>query len=113
MSYMLFTPGSALPKTRLFDIPHFDKIIHFSMFTGFAFLWLFDSRENSVKFSILVLILSLTFAAMSEIIQHFFIPGRSGNYLDFLADFSGLIVGLTMYYFFRKTRFFPDIPKRN
>jgi VanZ family protein len=98
MSYMLFTPGSTIPKSGIFEIPNFDKVIHFSMFTIFTFLWLNDSKNNSFIIIFSILVISICFAALSEIIQYAYIPGRSGNILDFLSDLSGLITALLFYY---------------
>ncbi len=98
MSYMLFSPGSAIPKSGIFKIPHFDKIVHFSMFAIFTFLWLNDSKNNSLLITFSILVISVGFAALSEVIQYAYIPGRSGNILDFLSDISGLVISLFFYY---------------
>jgi VanZ family protein len=104
MSYMLFTPGSTIPKSGIFEIPNFDKVIHFSMFTIFTFLWLNDSKNNSFIIIFSILVISICFAALSEIIQYAYIPGRSGNILDFLSDLSGLITALLFYYLIWKKK---------
>jgi VanZ family protein len=98
MSYLLFSPGSALPQTRMIDIPHSDKIIHYLMFLGFAVVWLHDSKNNSKFIIISVLISSICFAALSELVQHYFIIGRFGNIYDFLSDFFGLLSGIILYF---------------
>lgn len=98
MSYLLFSPGNALPQTRMINIPHSDKAIHYLMFLGFAALWLYDSKNNTKTIKVLVLFLSICFAALSELIQHYFISGRTGNIYDFVADFFGLVCGIVVYF---------------
>jgi VanZ family protein len=39
------------------------------------------------------LFLGMVFAFFTETMQKFYIPGRNGNYYDFLADLLGLILG--------------------
>jgi len=95
---MLFTPGNAIPKSGIFEIPHFDKIVHFSMFAIFTFLWLNDSKNISYLITFSILVISVCFAALSEVIQYAYIPGRSGNIMDFLSDVIGLITSLLFYY---------------
>lgn len=102
MSYLLFSPGSALPKTSLIEIPHSDKVIHFFMFFGFVVFWLNDSRNNSKIIIFMVLFFSICFAAISELIQHYYIAGRTGNVYDFLSDFAGLLSGLLVYFYIWK-----------
>ncbi len=97
MSYLLFSPGSTLPKTRLLDVPHGDKIIHFSMFGIFCLVWLNDSKSIAKKITYSVLVSAVVFAGLSEIIQGLFISGRTGNIYDFAADLLGLVLGLVLY----------------
>jgi VanZ family protein len=100
MLYLLFSPSSGLPKTSVFDIPHFDKLLHFGMFAFLTFLFLWETVEpnRSVKKKIVLYVLaSLCFATASEFIQEYLISGRHGNVYDFLADFTGLIAGSTFY----------------
>ena len=98
MSCLLFSPGSALPKTGLLNIPNGDKIIHFAMFGILGFIWINESKKNSTFFTYLLLFFAVLFAGLSEVIQHFFISGRTGNSLDFFADLFGLIIAIVFYY---------------
>jgi VanZ family protein len=104
MFYMLFSPGSGLPKTGIFNIPYFDKIVHFGMFSLLLFLFLYESQKSNKKaaFYIIYLSIFLIFSALSEVIQYKFIQGRSGNMYDFYADFIGLIFGGIFYKFLWK-----------
>ncbi|MBN2484440.1 MAG: VanZ family protein [Bacteroidales bacterium] len=103
MFYLLFSPSKALPKTGFFNIPHFDKLMHFGMFAILVFLmWLESGKAQNDKNRLRVYfsISAIFFAALSEIVQHNFIAGRSGNVLDFLADLAGFLTGFIFYVFF-------------
>ena len=77
-----------------------DKGIHFIFYAIFAFLLYFPLRVNTkrsftfVTTSVLVLLVGLTLVAVVELIQHYFIIGRFGEYLDIVANTIGLLVGL-------------------
>lgn len=77
-----------------------DKGIHFIFYAIFAFLLYFPLRVNTkrsftfVTTSLLVLLVGFTLGAVVELIQHYFIIGRFGEYLDILANTIGLLVGL-------------------
>lgn len=99
MCYLLFSPGSALPKPG-FNIPHSDKVIHAGMFAVLVFLFRLDSRKTqNANLRITLLIIGVfAFGTLSEYLQHAFIPGRSGNVYDLLADIVGIFIGLLLYY---------------
>ncbi len=77
-----------------------DKGIHFIFYAIFAFLLYFPLRVNTkrsftfVTTSLLVLLVGFTLGAVVELIQHYFIIGRFGEYLDIVANTIGLLVGL-------------------
>ncbi len=77
-----------------------DKGIHFIFYAIFAFLLYFPLRVNTkrsftfVTTSVLVLLVGLALGAVVELIQHYFIIGRFGEYLDIVANTIGLLVGL-------------------
>lgn len=101
MCYLLFSPGSALPKTGL-NVPYADKIAHAGMFAVLVFLFCLDSRNTGKsKIRIGILILGVfAFGILSEYLQHAYIPGRSGNVYDCVADVIGIITGLFFYFAF-------------
>jgi len=79
-------PGKDLPPVDLFD--HFDKVVHFTFFFVFAILWLgirFPSLEGT-KGWVLVVILSFSYGFFLEWYQINFVPGRSWDVWDGIAD---------------------------
>lgn len=103
MVFVLLLPGDQLPADQL-PLPGFDKIIHFSLFFVHYYIWVIGLikqrifkviKEKTVKIS---LIYSLALALLIELGQFYFIDGRSGDWLDVLANVLG--IG-TSYIFFR------------
>ena len=83
--YVLFTPArdSQLP------FPQADKVVHITTFALLALglLW----RKISWK---LILGGLFLYAVASEIIQHFWIPGREFDLLDIASDTVGILLVL-------------------
>jgi VanZ family protein len=101
--YILFSPADAIPKNSLFEIPYFDKYVHVSIFAILSLFFLIESKKSSLSLrsrilSLLVAIVLL--GILSETIQKFFIPGRSGNIYDFFADLCGFAISLLLYRIF-------------
>lgn len=95
---LCFTPGDEFREVKI-NIPHFDKIVHFGMF---YILGLFI-KAITLKVSnvfIQLVIVALVYAGLIEIVQHFFVPVRSGDIIDFIFDTVGLIVGIYTFNFY-------------
>jgi len=92
---LLCLPGSSLPDTDSFHIPSLDKIVHIMLFGGFVFLWCyyFQARQKSPK--TLKIIFFWVYAAacfngvLMEFVQRDYIPGRSFDLGDIIADMAG------------------------
>jgi len=75
-------------------IPHFDKIIHASMFAVFGVLWL---RVIPGKWRFLAVVLAGTaFAAVTEVVQNLPIIARDGEWADGLADVAGVLIAFPL-----------------
>ncbi len=85
-------PGNSLPKT----IKISDKIEHLVAYSILAFLLSFaihfKKKFSPTKIFIWCIILVSLYGGFDEIHQ-MFIPMRSAEWLDFLADFIGAILG--------------------
>lgn len=96
---LCFIPGNELKEIEI-NIPHFDKIIHFGLF---FILGLTIRGLQSEKNHELVINLFMVFYAMIiEVIQHNFVPNRSGDVFDFIFDVLGLLVGVFMFKYLPK-----------
>ena len=92
----LLTPGEHLPDSKLFHIPHMDKVIHFCLFGILVFLMLAEGLlpgkhrfRNYQMFGAICLL----FAVLTEWLQHFPWVGRDPSVYDLLADTAGLLFG--------------------
>ncbi|MGQ7352628.1 VanZ family protein [Quadrisphaera oryzae] len=71
--------------------PVLDKVVHLAVFALVA--W--TGRRAGVRVRLLVVVL-LAHAVVSELLQHWVLPHRSGDPLDALADAAGVLVGLLL-----------------
>lgn len=82
-----------LPK-----IPHLDKLIHAIMFGGFAGALCFDysrchaCRKVNAKTMFIFSLVAIAFGGLIELLQNAMQIGRSGDWLDFIADTVGVII---------------------
>ena len=103
-------PGSVFPKVK--PAIGLDKVVHLLMYLGFAFITLWGYRkpyqENGdtyrKKSLWIVLAISIAFGALTEVMQETLIPTRTGSIYDWIADAIGSIFGVTIYYFFHRSR---------
>ena len=105
IAVLCFLPGDTTNKVRFFNIPHFDKLVHFGMYFLFSLALFFDLKKNSQlqkkQIFFVILILSIIIGGSIEIIQNYFIPGRSGDWFDLLADVAGSL-GFVLLYLLKK-----------
>lgn len=105
---LTLTPGNYITRVTPFpDWIGLDKLIHLFLFGIYTYLLLEGFRrqrkypfllKNTV---ILSLLLGMVFALFTEIMQNI-IPGRNGNYYDFLADMLGCLLGYLCWYIIRR-----------
>ena len=93
LTFMLLTPGTE-NKEYSFMFSGIDKILHFLIFTLLGFL--FRGSFPKISFLYYICILSI-YAVLTEIMQDAMQMGRSGEILDLVADFSGLLFGYYIY----------------
>ncbi|MEX2514134.1 MAG: VanZ family protein [Cyclobacteriaceae bacterium] len=104
--YALYSPESNVPKMPRFR--GFDKIIHFCLFFGLAFLWCrvinAYTNENDgkkSKFFTNYLVLWIFLAIFTEFLQQL-VPGRSFDYLDIMANIAGGTIGTIVFVYLNK-----------
>lgn len=99
-------PGNSMPDSSLFSIPALDKIAHFSLYTLFCFVALLESRcgTDCLGFHVLLLLAIFTLSAVIEVLQATVVPARSAEWLDLLANGSGLFAGYIAFRVFSMLR---------
>ena len=79
-------------QSNKIEIPYFDKFLHFSIFLFLA--WLMDrSTEESIFHNKSYIYFLIVYAVGIEVMQ-FFIPYRSAEFYDLVADLAGMLVYL-------------------
>ena len=99
-------PGSLLPSVK--PVIGLDKVVHVLMYAVFAFLCLWGYREQFIdngsdyrkKAIWLAVVIGVAYGGLTEIIQEAFVPGRTGDWFDFLADGIGTGLGTLLFYLF-------------
>jgi len=100
--FVIIVVGSFISSSKVPSIGLSDKGIHFLFYTIFAFLLALPLRINTkrayscVTTSVIVLFTGFSLGVLIEIVQHFHVVGRFGEYLDVLANTIGLVVGLIL-----------------
>lgn len=95
------TPGEQLPETP--DVIGFDKLVHFSLFFILTFLWyragVKNRKEklNKRNFITNYLVFGIGIAILVEYLQQF-IPGRSFDWWDMVANIAGGAIGTVCFY---------------
>jgi VanZ family protein len=97
---LLTIPGQSLPSENWLSAIYFDKWVHIGMFAIMTTLWCWALTRNitdKIKLKRLFLYMGLLWLAYGigmELVQKYFIPNRSFDLYDILADGTGSLVGL-------------------
>ena len=97
---LLTLPGSSFPKENWFDKIWLDKWVHIGMFAILVVLWchamlkIFSGFNRLRSLFIRIALLSLVYGAGMEFVQKYFIPNRSFEIKDIIADGIGCVLGV-------------------
>lgn len=103
LSFTLFTvillciPGSMVPGVGLFGIEHLDKVIHFILFGMNVLFWGLryhhtnHSRPSRNRIYLALAAAGIALGVIMEFVQLNFVPNRSFDTGDILADALGCI----------------------
>ena len=97
VTVLLCLPGSALPKENWFDKIWLDKWIHVILFSIMVFLWcqyVSTSGGKKIRHFRQIAIYFFLYGIAMELVQKYFIPNRSFDLKDILADGLGCVIGL-------------------
>jgi len=103
-------PGSIFPRVK--PIVGIDKVMHICMYAGFAFLCIWGYRKQFIsngkdyrkRALWLTLAISIAYGGLTELMQEFLVPTRTGDWFDFLADTLGSLIGVLVFYLFFKNK---------
>jgi len=102
--YGLFMPAQKLPSKPFLSIPHFDKMVHFSMFFIFCLLLFRPFKKLDFKYYLFAPLTAIFFGAVLEWAQRTISVTRSSDIHDFLANATGIFVAILFYYLFVSER---------
>lgn len=111
VTFLLCTPGTEFPKITWKDRILLDKWIHAALFAVLVLTWCwFYSRKKESASNIKKLFFSLAlfgflYGTGTEIVQELFIPFRSFEIPDLIADGVGVVAG----YFIALRKFRPPV----
>ncbi|HNP18151.1 MAG TPA: VanZ family protein [Fulvivirga sp.] len=94
---LTLTPGASVPNYKLFS---YDHLGHLAIFSILAFLMssgIYAQKQQMSKSIQLSLLPAIIYGMVIEVIQEY-IPGRSMEWLDLLANCSGSILGISLFY---------------
>ena len=97
MCILFFLPGSALPQSNWLNDIHFDKIVHIGLFAGLLFLWRSCINSTATKYNWILLFAALIYGILVELIQGHWIPNRSEDFYDVVADMTGSVLGILVW----------------
>lgn len=93
-------PKAAIDNSSFFDMPYFDKVGHFVMYAVFVYLWAttFHLRVDKIKSARIAFYSSILLGIVLEYAQYFMASGRNFDIQDIIANISGSILGLIVFY---------------
>ena len=105
--WIISMPPSSIPRTPLFSIPHFDKLVHTGMFTVFVIFLIFgfDKQSKGIIFRhryTFSLIIGVIYSIGTEWYQYVYVPGREGEFWDIMANLVGCITGSLIFLYREK-----------
>ncbi len=99
---LLTIPGTAFPEEDWLDKIWFDKWVHIGMFASLVFLWCLafwllkkkDAGKPLARLFGIIAICFLVYGIAMEFVQQHFVPLRSFDFGDIVADTVGCAAGL-------------------
>jgi len=113
IAFATLTPGESMPEVDFWDFANADKLAHFGVFAILSFLMVkgFSKQALFLRLKsnamILTLLTTVLYGGLIEYAQSF-IPGRSIEFNDMLANGLGSMLGVITYFFLKKNKFFSD-----
>ena len=86
------SPDAVVPDLNSFGVPDLDKMAHISAYLVFAILCSVLLRLDKIKTIFWAAIVVIIYSAALEYLQ-VFVPLREPSWLDFLANFCGVVIG--------------------
>ena len=113
---LLCLPGSTIPKYPWLNAIYADKWVHIFLFGMLCFLFCYPVRVSSLniynkkKWFLYILLNGIAYGTIMEFVQKYWIPNRSFEIWDIVADSCGCLlgVGISLRLMNKKMRNQPD-----
>lgn len=96
--YLSLTSSETFVKVSFFNIPYFDKIVHFGMYFGLMSVIIFENRKSikSIRQLLLIALIPLFYGILMEILQAVLTTTRSGSFFDAIFNLAGILVSVLL-----------------
>lgn len=100
---MCGAPSSSFPTVQFFNIPHFDKVIHFGLYVIFTLLLISETNAKRKlgglerKAIIISLVIAIAYGLLIELMQLLVFESRGAEFWDFVANATGAISAVLTY----------------
>ena len=98
MCILFVIPGSALPEQSWFADIQLDKWVHIGLFSVLIFLWCSAFELGLPGNAWIVIISAIFYGLLVEYVQKTWIPNRSFDLYDVIADAIGSLMGLIVWF---------------
>ncbi len=99
LTLLLILPGSSFPHENWMSKISLDKWVHIFLFSVLVLLWVTGLGRRSPdkfafrKMAVIVCLAAIVYGIMMEFVQKYWVPNRSFELLDILADTGGSLAG--------------------
>ncbi len=105
--WIISIPGTSIPTSRFLNIPHLDKLVHLAVFAVFTFLLSYGLHMQEINVFkkhpyTISLLVGVVYSILTEWIQLRFIHSRSGEFYDLIADVTGCLMGVILYFYLKR-----------
>lgn len=99
--YLSLTADPMPNTSRFFDFPGADKLVHFIMYGGLTGCFCFDyyrrpCNSYNAKVPVIATLTAIIISGVVELLQNSMGLGRTGDWLDMLANALGALVGMVV-----------------
>jgi VanZ family protein len=94
--FISLVPADDLPETPLFNIPHFDKLVHTGLYFILAILLVRPLQKVKLPAYLYAIVFSVLLGGGLELLQLYCTGTRTGSWYDLLADMLGTAGGLVL-----------------
>lgn len=99
VTFLFCLPGNDIPRINLFNNIHFDKLAHIGLFSILVFLWILppqariSDKQKIKNVPLWIAVAFVFYGVFIEFIQLNFVPNRSFDLFDILANTVGCAFG--------------------